>query len=55
MDIIPALDKPTAQEPLKVAGNNRKLNFQSSIVRLYFCEKNVGKMFISPVLFAVIR
>lgn len=43
MDIIPALDKPTAQEPLKVAGNNRKFNFQSSIVRLYFCEKKCGQ------------
>lgn len=39
VDVVPALDKPSAWEAMKVGGSRRSLNFQSSIVRLYSCEK----------------
>lgn len=40
MDMVPALEKPSAGEPLMVGGSNGSLSFQRSIVRLYFGEKH---------------
>lgn len=40
VDIVPALEKPSAREPLRVGGSNGSLNLKRSILRLYFGEKH---------------
>jgi len=40
VDLVPALDKSSTREPLKVGGSNRNLNLHSIIVRIYFCEEH---------------
>lgn len=47
MDIVPALEKPSAREPLRVGGSNGSLNLKRSIVRLYFGEKHKKNTWVS--------
>lgn len=56
VDLVPALAKPSAQEPVMVGGSNRSLNLHRSLVRLYFCEKTQEEYLgLLPILFAVFR
>lgn len=39
VDIVPAMNKTSAWEPLKVGRSNKSLDLQSRIVKVYFREK----------------
>lgn len=57
MDIVPALEKPSAGKLLMVGGSNGSFNLQRSKVRLYLLLRKTQEKYLGlfPILFAVFR
>lgn len=57
VDIVPALEKPSAGKLVMVSGSNGSLSLQRSIVRLYLILRKTQEKFLGllPILFAVFR
>lgn len=55
MDIVPALEKPSAQNLLMVGGSNESSNLQRSRVRVYLLLRKAQEKYLGlfPILFAV--